>query len=53
MIEKRLTNLSSNEKVFNEEKAIYVKALKDSGYTETINYNPEHKNIQTKSEVWI
>ena len=48
MIEKRLTNLSSNEKVFNEEKAIYVKALKDSGYTETINYNPEHKNIQTK-----
>ena len=43
MIEKRLTNLSSNERVFDEEKAIYVKALKDSGYKSTLKYNPEHK----------
>ena len=43
MIEKRLTNLSSNERVFDEEKAIYVKALKDSGYKSALKYNPEHK----------
>ena len=48
MIEKRLTNLSSNERVFEEEKAIYVKALKDSGYKSKIKYNPDHKRPQIK-----
>ena len=43
MIENRLTNLSSNSKVFEEEKSIYVKALKDSGHPSNLEYNPDHK----------
>ena len=43
MIEKRLTNLSSNEKVFEEKKPIYVTALKNSGHDSTLKYNPDHK----------
>ena len=32
MINKHLSNLSSNQKLFNEEKELYVNALKNSGH---------------------
>ena len=48
MIEKRLTNLSSCEKVFEETKAPYVTALKNSGHESNLKYNPEHKENKQK-----
>ena len=40
MITKRISSLSSNQQVFNEEKSIYVKALKNSGYPSEMKYTP-------------
>ena len=38
MISKRVSELSSNEQVFNEARPIYEKALKDSGFNESLTY---------------
>ena len=52
MIEQRLSSLSSNEKVFEESKAIYVTALKNSGHASNLTYNPnpqwKHKKRRRK-----
>ena len=48
MIEKRLTNLSSCEKVFEETKAPYVTALKNSSHESNLKYNPKHKENKQK-----
>ena len=40
-VEDRLTRLSCNEKVFNEEKEIYQQALRNSNYKHTLKYNPK------------
>ena len=39
-IEKRLSEHSSNEDIFNNAKPVYEKALKDAGYTTTLTYTP-------------
>ena len=39
-IEKRLSEHSSNEQIFNDAKPIYEKALKDAGYETTLTYTP-------------
>ena len=38
MVEKRLSDLSSHEELFDSEKTQYQEAVKDSGYTETIKF---------------
>ena len=43
MIENRLQGLSCNEKVFNEEKVIYEKALKDSGHPHELKFHNDKK----------
>ena len=40
MIENRLSQISSSKEVFDNEKAIYEKALKDSGHPHELNYQP-------------
>ena len=39
-IEQRLSNHSSNETIFNQSKIPFEKALNESGYQETLSYNP-------------
>ena len=39
-IEQRLSNHSSNETIFNQSKIPFKKALNESGYQETLSYNP-------------
>ena len=39
-IEQRLSNHSSNETIFNQSKVPFEKALNESGYQETLSYNP-------------
>ena len=40
MIEKRISDLSSNRKIFSESKETYVKVLKASGFNEKLEFNP-------------
>jgi hypothetical protein len=46
-INKRLSNISSNEQVFNEATPPYQEALKESGYDYTLKYNPQPQNTNT------
>ena len=39
MVEKHISKLSSNEKIFHEEIKIYQKAIYDSGYKTKLSYN--------------
>ena len=56
-IENRLTGLSCNEQVFNEEKVMYQQALKNSNYNYTLKYNPKpskkKKRRRTRDIVWF
>ena len=45
MISKRLSLLSSNEEVFNEESAIYNEGLRIAGYKEKVRFIPD-QNLQ-------
>ena len=47
-VEDRLTGLSCNEKVFNEEKEIYQQALKNANYKHILKYNPKPKCRQRR-----
>ena len=46
MVERRLSELSSNKKIFDEEKVEYQKALKEAGYTHEL----EYKNYEKKKK---
>lgn len=48
MISKRLSMLSSNEQVFNQESAIYNEGLRLAGYNEKVKYIPENIDQQPK-----
>ena len=48
MVEKCLSKLSSNEKIFQEEIEIYQKAIDDSGYKTKLSYNP-NATVKQKS----
>ena len=48
MIENRLSQISSSKEVFDNEKAIYEKALKDSGHPHELNYQPPNNNNKKK-----
>ena len=41
MVQKRLSDLSSDENIFNEAKRDYQKALKSSGHTSNLNFNSD------------
>lgn len=50
-VNKRLSEISSNEDIFNEAAPIYQKALKDSGYNHTLKFSKEiPKNSETKRQ---
>ena len=49
-IEKRISNLSSYETKFNESKEIYQKALKKSGYWQTLKYLPSNVNVNKSKQ---
>ena len=49
MISKRLSNLSSNERVFHEEKTIYETALKNSGHPYELKYSQPVENKRKRS----
>ena len=49
MIEKRISNLSSNETLFNEEKDLYNTALKTSGYKHNIKYQKQEQNTTNRA----
>ena len=44
MLSKRLSMLSSNEQVFNQESAVYNKGLRLAGYKDKVSYIPETGN---------
>ena len=48
-ISKRVSEISSNEAVFNNAKNIYNTALKSSGFNETLSYTPSTENNREKS----
>ena len=48
-VNKRLSTLSSNQKVFNEEKPLYEKALKISGHPHNLKYIPPTPNKRTRT----
>ena len=48
-INKRLSNLSSNEAIFNEAKPPYQDALRKSGYNYNLKYNPQSNVNKNKS----
>ena len=48
MISKRLSMLSSNEQVFNQESAVYNEGLRLAGYKDKVSYIPETGNQQPK-----
>ena len=50
MIEKRVTDLSSNETLFNEEKDLYNTALKTAGYKYNIKYKKQEQNTTNRAE---
>ena len=47
MIENRISELSSNQTIFESEKAKYEKALKASGYKHTLTYKLQQQNRNT------
>lgn len=47
MIENRISELSSNQTIFESEKAKYEKALKASGYKHTLTYKQQQQNRNT------
>ena len=50
-VNKRLSEISSNEDIFNEAAPIYQKALKDSGYNHTLKFSKElHKKSKTNRQ---
>ena len=49
-INKRLTNISSNEQVFHEAIAPYQQALDESGYNFKLKFDPQAKQATRKSE---
>ena len=49
-INKRLTNISSNEQVFNEAIAPYQQALEESGYDFKLKFDPQAKQATRKSK---
>ena len=51
-INKRLTNISSNEQVFNEAIAPYQQALDESGYNFKLKFDPQAKQATRKSKAW-
>ena len=59
MISKRLSNISSNEQLFNESTHDYTSALEASGYTEPLSYqapqqqSPKKKRKRTRKVVWF
>jgi predicted GIY-YIG superfamily endonuclease len=58
MIENRLSRLSSNEQLFEAEKTMYDKALKDAGYKHTLKYKqptqPQATNkTRKKKALWF
>ena len=48
MINKRVSDLSSSEEVFEREKHIYEQALRNSGYNADLQYIEENNNAQRK-----
>ena len=50
-VETRLSMLSSSREIFEEEKSIYQKALKESGYKNILEYNPKEKIKRTRKRV--
>ena len=49
-INKRLTNISSSEEVFNEASAPYQQALEESGYDYKLKFDPQAKRATRKSK---
>ena len=49
-INKRLTNISSSEEVFNEASAPYQQALEESGYDYKLKFDPQAKRAMRKSK---
>ena len=49
-INKRLTNISSSEQVFNEASAPYQQALEESGYDYKLKFDPQAKRATRKSK---
>ena len=48
-VNKRLSDISSNETIFNEAAPLYQKALDDSGYNVKLKYNKEENNLNNNS----
>ena len=46
---KRISDLSSSEKIFNESKSFYENALKQSGFNYELKYNKSSKNTKNTS----
>ena len=58
-IEKRISTLSSNKTIFKESKEISQKALKKSGYQQTLKYHPSNENVsynkqnRKRNVIWL
>ena len=50
MINKRIMDISSNEKVFNESKDYYQEALRKSGHNKSLKWESEHKSAEQESK---
>ena len=48
-VQKRLSNHSSNETIFNQEKVPYEKALKESGYKQKLTFKPSTLNANARN----
>ena len=48
-VNKRLSTLSSNQRVFDEEKPLYEKALKNSGHPHSLKFIPPTPNKRTRT----
>ena len=60
MVEKRLSNLSSNNHLFESEKNIYQEALETSGYKHKLRFqnndsqqNTQHNRTRTRKVIWF
>ena len=56
MIQRRISDISSDQDEFNKSKDIYNKALKDSGYKEEINYQATptpRKHTRRRKIIWF
>ena len=47
-VNKRLSEISSTEEIFNNAAPIYQKSLKDSGYNHTLKFDPKPKSSESK-----